>query len=129
MDGPAEDRSPLLIGKSPQQSSVLPVYVQHQPGFTLCFSFVDVGGLTTEGLTSLPASFGCFYALDATPALAAFRLDLAHFFFRMVRPTVITINGVSHDSFRFRQVVSQANFTVYPCLGTLPEIYRKAARQ
>jgi hypothetical protein len=41
------------------------------------------------------------YALDAAPAFAAFGFNLAHLFFRMMRPAVVTEQCIGHGSLEY----------------------------
>jgi hypothetical protein len=75
---------------------VIAIYVQHKTRFVLCLSLVEGGHLPTESFTRFSVPLGGLDALDAAPALSAFGLDLAHLFLRMMRPAVVTKDGVGH---------------------------------
>jgi hypothetical protein len=76
--------------------SVIAIDVQHKPRFALCLRLVDGGHLPTKSFTRFSVPLGRLNALDAAPALSAFGLDLSHLFLGMMRPAVVTKDGVGH---------------------------------
>jgi hypothetical protein len=75
--------------------STLPV---EDAGFALSLGLVDGRHLFAESFALGNAALGRFDTLDATPAFATFRVNLAHFLARMVGSAVIAVNKVSHGN-------------------------------